>query len=189
MTKIHTVVLVVLTLAVSVVAVADEVQKCEPFNLDLGAFVGADTDYVAWSAALSHGRWCWYEEVDTRSDYDLTIINYRFSERGDKAVLRLDDGKVRIGVSSPITAGFSARFLAGEGPERIDVWTPSLPITKVGDVSLSVYGWFQAQTECEPNVRVCPMITWEKLSVEYDYDFNRSAGDYWYLNWSAITWP
>lgn len=187
MTKIHTAVLVLLALVVSVVAVADEVQKCEPFNLDLGTFSSTDGGYFAWTAAVSQDPWCAYLEVDMKSDYDLFIGTWRFDARGDKAVVRVDDGKVRVGAFAPLAAGFSARLIAGDGPTRLDLWTPSAPLGAIGDAKFCVSGWVRAHENNPPDWWVCPTMSWGNLSVQYEYNLRRDGGDFICTNY-RISW-
>ena len=126
MIKFRTAVLMVVVLMVlASVVVADEpVSRPTPCDFSTGMFYAANGNYAAWTADLGVGKFRWYEEVDTKSDYDLAILSYAFNDNGDRAVLRLDDGNPRVGASFNLPGGFWARALAGEGPERLDVITP-----------------------------------------------------------------
>lgn len=175
---------VLMVLALASVGYADETEACSPpFNLDLGTFASSDGAYFAWTAALSQDRWTVYAEQDMKSSYDLWIGTYRVDDRGDKAVIRIDDGKVRVGVFAPIAAGFTGRLIAGDGPTRLDVWTPCLPIAKAGSVRLSVSGWFRAHEDNPPDFWVCPTLNWGAFSAMYEYNLRSSGGDFWSTNY------
>ena len=160
-----------------------------PATLDLGAFISSDGSYAAWTAEVNYGKLRLYEERDTRSEYDLTIASYQVDARGDRFVVRVDDGDIRVGPFVVLPAGFSARFLTGDGPNRLDVWTPALPVSKVGAAKLGVYGWFRAHDGYEPDTWICAALGYGKFCLEYEYDLNRDAGgDYWFANWHAFSW-
>lgn len=186
MTKfnVSVVMIVVMLVLMSVVAMADEpVEKPTPCDFSTGMFYAANGSYAAWTVDLGYGKFRWYEEVDTMSDYDLAILSYQISKSGTRAVLRLDDNKARVGASFNLPGGFWARGLVGEGPERLDVITPTVPITEIGSARLGAYVWFQGQSEGEQDYRVCPVVSSGRLSIEFDYNFNRSRGDFWFANY------
>ncbi len=188
-TAVLTVILMVLTVA----AIADEVKQCpcQPVAVEFGNFFSTDGAYKAWDVTVSQkgvhnnapsniGSWSGYYEDDTKSPYWLLIGTYGFDERGDKAVLRIDQGKVRAGIAGPIAAGFSGRVLVGNDKNRLDIWTPCVPLAKLGDhANIGVYGWFMPQEGSQPNTWIVPTMSIGKLTVEYEYNLNRSGGDFW----------
>lgn len=153
-------------------------SQASGYSLDLGTFSSTDGEYFAWTATLAQEPWCAYVEVDTQSDYDLFIGTWKLDARGDRAVLRLDDNRVRVGAFAPLIAGFSARLIAGEGPTRLDVWTPSARLVSSSEAGLSVLGWVRAHEDNSPDWWVCPTLNWGDLSVQYEYNLRRDGSDF-----------
>lgn len=148
-------------------------------SVEIGTFSvpGSGGNYGAWTVCTSWDKSSLYFESDTRSDYDLFIGSYRFDGRGDKAVIRIDDSRVRVGAFVPLMAGLTARLIAGSGPTRLDVWTPSIELWSVGSAVLSGSGWLRAHESNKPDEWVCVKLNQGRFSLSYNYNLREGGGD------------
>lgn len=176
--------MVVVLMALASVVAADETKICAPpVNVDLGTFSSADGGYFAWDACISQAKRSLYYEQDMKSDFELWIGKYKLDARGDKAVIRIDAGKVRAGINSPLGAGFTGQVLVGNGPARADIWTPCVNLGTVGQAKFAANGWLRAHENNKPDFWVCPTLNWGNFSATYEWNLRAGGSDFVVTNY------
>jgi len=131
---------------------------------------GSTWSYGAATAQLDWGKECVYGEFE--EDYQLFIWNHSLGH-GWSTVVRSDDRLFRVGVQAPLgDTGWSARFLTGALPDRLDVYTKAVEICNEAEsgFKFTIDGWLMAQQGCKPDPRIGFNFSWKGVNLSAWYN-------------------
>lgn len=173
---------VVLSVLMCVVSVAGPVVH----DVSVGSF-STNNHYDAATVSVGVGEAdTLYGEFQTTGDYNLVIWNHRLTSDGLSSVLRFDNRNARGGLMMAFgDSGFGARGLIGSGPERLDLWTPNLPLYAGDGISASLGGWVRAQSGCKPDFWVGPSLKVGRLSVTALWNAREGGDNCLYTSWGC----